>query len=432
MNPRHLPSPLRLDPVPQGAPDALAEAGAKQFRRLLLTVTAAYFTILAVVCLKEYCAYSKIMTQYSDIIYRGLKEWSTLTYYFIWCAISLFAFVASLRKSTVWIAFYICLVLFAETISYLCFFATHLHLYQPPIRALNGRFEPHPFVIAIAHPGSFAGVTHDANHLRTTINEGKVAHPRFIYAFGGSTTYDVGNTDANTWPSQLSRLLGPGFAVENFGVPAFSSMESMTQSLFAFRDSPPVCATYYEGWNDLRDSHVKDLAVDYSNFEYRYLYDGLPLSRPPGFLEAYSLTVAYFLSMFDPPPPAEASGEISDQKDLRLSKLYRDNIRLIAAIGKTFGVRVIFIPQILDYARMTGDTTWRGEPFIKAKDMKKLMGLMNQDMAEAAGESQAYFLGTPLSEHWTDADFLDTGHFSRAGALKFARSIGESLRRICQ
>jgi len=412
-------------------PDAVAEAGARQFRKLLLAVAAVYFSVLAVVCIKEYLSYSKVMIQYPDNLYRGLHEWATLTYYFIWCAISLVAFGASLRKRTVWIAFYICLALFAETISYVCFFATHLRLYQPPVRALNGRFDPHPFVIGIAHPGAFVGVTHDANHRRTTINQGKVAHPRFIYVFGGSTAYDIGNTDANTWPSQLSGLLGPGFDVENLALPSFSSVESMVQSLFAFRDSAPACAIYYQGWNDLRNSHVKDLAVDYTNFEYRNLYDGLPLSRPPGFLDAYSLTVAYFLSMFDPPPPSMASGEISDQKDIRLSKIYRDNVKLIAAIGRTFGVRVIFIPQILDYARMTSNTTWGGEPFIKAKDMKKLMGMMNQDLAAAAGESQAYFLGTPLSENWTDGDFVDTGHFNRAGALKFAQSIAESLRRIC-
>jgi len=414
------------------APESLSESGAKQFRRLLLTVAAAYFVVLAVVCIKEYFAYTKVMAENSEDFYRGLREWATLTYYFIWCAISLLALVASLGKRTVWIAFYVCLVLFAETVSYVCFFATHLRLYQPPLRVLNARFEPHPFVIAIPNPGTFAGVTHDANHRRTTINEGKLAHPRFIYVFGGSTAYDVGNTDANTWPSQLSRLLGPGFDVENLALPAFSSVESMTQSLFAFRDSAPACAIYYQGWNDLRNSHVKDLAVDYSNFEYRNLYDSMPLSRPPGFLEAYSVTVAYFLSLFDPPPPPVASGEVSDQKDLRLSKIYRDNIRLIAAIGETFGVRVIFIPQILDYARMTGSTTWGGEPFIKAKDMKNLMGLMNQDMAEAAGESHAYFLGAPLSENWTDSDFLDMGHFSAAGARKFSLSISESVQKICQ
>ena len=414
------------------APDTVAELGVKQFRRLILATAGIYFAVLAVVCLKEYLHYKDLVAHAGDLLFVGFQEWATFTYYFTWCVISLLALVASLPRRTVWIAFYICVALFAETISYVVFFATHLHLYQAPPRSAQATLDPHPFVLAVAHPGGIPGVTHDANHRRTTINDGKIAHPRLIYAFGGSTTYDIGNTDPNTWPSQLSRQLGSGFEVENYGLPGFSSMESMTQSLFAFRDSPPACAIYYEGWNDLRNSHVRDLAVDYSNFEYPYLYQSIPIMRRPGLLDANSLTIAYFLGLFAPPPPPMASGVVSDQKDTRLSQIYRDNIKLIAAIGKTFGVRVIFIPQILDYDRMTGDTTWRGEPFIKGKDMKKLMGLMNQDLAEAAGESQAYFLGTPLSENWSDADFLDTGHFSRAGALKFARSIGESLRRICQ
>ncbi len=418
----------------QGTPTpvAVAEVGMKQFRRLIQIVAATFFVILALVCIKEYLSYLNAVTYKGHRLYVGLNEWATLTYYFTWCMISLLAFAMALRKHTAWISFYICLLIFAETASYIYFFATRLHLYQAPSRSSQATFDPHPFVLAIPHPGGIEGVTHDANHRRTTINQGKIAHPRLIYVFGGSTAYDIGNTDANTWPSQLSRLLGSGFDVENFAVPGFSSVESMTQSLFAFRDSPPACAVYYQGWNDLRNSHVTDLQVDYSNFEYPYLYTSIPILRRPGFFDAYNLIVAFFLSMFDPPPPPMASGVVSDQKDLRLSKIYRDNIRLIAAIGNTFGVRVIFIPQLLAYSKMTEDTTWRGEPFIKAKDMKKLMGLMNQDMAHAAGESQAYFLGTPLSENWTDSDFLDTGHFGQAGALKFAQSISESLRRICQ
>jgi len=31
----------------------------------------------------------------------------------------------------------------------------------------------------------------------------------------------------------------------------------MIQSLFVFRDIKPVCAVYYEGWNDLQTSHIK-------------------------------------------------------------------------------------------------------------------------------------------------------------------------------
>ena len=120
------------------------------------------------------------------------------------------------------------------------------------------------------------------------------------------------------------------------------------------------------------------------------------------------------------------------EQDLWLSRNYRDNIRLIAAIGKSFGVRVIFIPQILNYAAYAREETPEEVAYIWPKDMQKLMGLMNEDLASAAGQSQAYFLGTPLAEKWEDDDFLDHGHFTRKGSLKFASSIADDVRRICR
>ncbi len=64
--------------------------------------------------------------------------------------------------------------------------------------------------------------------------------------------------------------------------------------------------------------------------------------------------------------------------------------------------------------------------------MKKLLGFMKEDLASAAGQSQAYFMGTPLAENWEDGDFLDHGHFSRRGSMKFAMSIAADVRRICR
>jgi hypothetical protein len=264
------------------------------------------------------------------------------------------------------------------------------------------------------------------------VNEGKVAEPRTIYVFGGSTAYDTGNTDAHTWPSRLSALLGPDFAVENYGVPAFSSLEAMLQSLFVFRDHPPVCALYYEGWNDLRNAHVKGLRNDYSDVELPHITAFLRPSRRQPLLATYSVVFGLLDTIINPPPREPVvTGEISDQPDAQLTQIYRDNMKLIAAIAAQFNVRAIFIPQILNYAQQTGEHT-ADLPFVRAKDTEKLMGALNADLADVAAKSGANFLAAPLSAGWTNDDFVDNGHFNAAGAQKFAASIAEDVRRLCR
>lgn len=373
--------------------EAPAEAGARHFARLVQFLSATYFVVLSVVCIHQYYVYVAVASEaHGKGIYVGMQEWATLTYYLLWLAIS-FVALSGFWKPTVWLSFYMCLALIAETAAYVCFFASHLHLYSPIPARLYERFEPNPFVLALPRPGLFGPANHDLLHRRVTINEGKVSDPKLIYAFGGSTTYGT-DGDAETWPSQLSRLLGPQFAVENYGMLGYSSLENMMESLFAFRDAPPVCALYYEGWNDLKNSHVRDLANDYSNFEYPTMLESLLIGRHPGFLRRNSLFVSYFLSIFEPAPPPMAGGTISDAPDPALSKIYGQNIKLIAAIGATFGVREVFIPQILNYALLTGDSS-KGERFIRAKDMKKLMGLLNRDLASAAAEFRPIFWVRP-------------------------------------
>ncbi len=368
-------------------PNAAAEAGERHFRRLILTLLALSGAITAVLCIYQYWAYIARASDGHSDFYKVAEERAALTYYLIWGWISLLGFAAACSRKTAWLSHCILLLLLAEMAANAYFLATQGHLYRPVAQVMYGRFDPHPFVIAVPHPGVlFPGVTHDPSGRRTTINEGKVANPKLVFVFGGSAAYDVGNTDPDTWPSQLSRLLGANFEVRNLAVPAFSSAEAMTQSLFAFRESRPACALYYEGWNDLRNAHVRDLRVDYSNFEYSYLVEGLYLKRHPSIVESNSLLLSYFMSMFEPRLPPDATGEPSDKEDMRLSGIYRDNIRLIGAIGRVFGVRVIFVPQILNYSKLAKDPSAVGWPFVRAKDMGKLMRLMNQNLAEAAGE----------------------------------------------
>jgi hypothetical protein len=422
-----------MSSTPEPASD-LSQRGLAHFRRLMRILSTVSVATLAVICVVSYVIYlRKIEAAHGQNIYAGIQQKTALAYYLLWLGIALLALAATFQKKFPMLPFYVLLLVFLETASHALYFSLHRHLYEPVPRVLFERFEAHPLLIAVPRPGKFGfGISHDAEHRRTTINEGKVAEPRYIFVFGGSTAYDSGNRDPDTWPSRLSALLGENFAVENYGVPAYSSLENMIQSLFVFRDRPPACAIYYEGWNDLRNSHVKNLRNDYSDMELPHIADFLQPARPRSFLETYSIFFALAGSLFAPPPPAaDVTGEVSDQPDPRLSRIYQDNIELIATIGRRFGVRVIFLPQVLNYAQLTADSA--GElPFVKQKDTKKLMTLLNEDLARAARGSGADFIEAPLSVAWTNDDFMDDGHFNAPGAQKFAQSIVEDVRRICR
>jgi len=127
-------------------------------------------------------------------------------------------------------------------------------------------FIPHPLLQVIPNPGVYGRYSHTDTNTRVTINAGKVSEELLVFAYGGSTTYGVGVSDAETWSSVLSALLGPRYFVENRGVPGYTTVENIIQATFDFRNVQPVCAIYYLGWNDFRNSNLTQLKPDYSDF----------------------------------------------------------------------------------------------------------------------------------------------------------------------
>jgi lysophospholipase L1-like esterase len=106
-------------------------------------------------------------------------------------------------------------------------------------------------------------------------------------------------------------------------------------------------------------------------------------------------------------------------------------MKLIADIGRQFGVKVIFVPEMANYHRLTTDRIRGWLPLVRDKDIKSLLTAMDRDLARAAKESGAAYLGAPLDQDWVDADFTDDVHFSAAGARKFAQSLAPEVASLC-
>jgi lysophospholipase L1-like esterase len=403
------------------------EAGERWFGRLLVGLCLAILCVLGVVAV--------YLVRHPGLprdIYFDLQRRASLVYVGFWAAITLVALIFALMRRTRFIALYVLLLIAAEGGAHAYFYARNGRIYHPTAPILQTRFEPHPLLVGIPHPGVYGPVSHDSSHHRTTWNQGKVADPIRVLTFGGSTTYDIGVPDDATWSSDLSRLLGKDFEVENLGVPGYSSLENLIQSLFVFRDAKVACAIYYVGGNDLRASHVEGLRADYTDFLLPAQVGNLGVGHRPGFLENNMLLLRLAGSIFADRRAGGYSGVSSGEKDPRLSAIFSENMRLIAEIARHFGVKPIFVPQVVNEARLRGDRGSRWMPLIPDKDVKALLDAMNGDLAAAARETGTLYLDAPLRQSWSDSDFVDTGHFSPAGAMKLASAIAPGVADACR
>src|SRR4029077_17144852 len=179
------------------------EIGVARLRRALRTIALVFVVSLIVVSAASFIIYRRELGKVAsgqDDLYAAIKSGTALNYYLIWSGISMFALAATFQERLVWLPFYVVLVIFAEVGGNSYYYMTHHQLFRPLPRVLTERFDAQPILVARPHPGDFGfGITHDSDGRRTTVNEGKVRDPRYVYVFGGSTAYDVATRDRETW-----------------------------------------------------------------------------------------------------------------------------------------------------------------------------------------------------------------------------------------
>ncbi|HEY2889570.1 MAG TPA: hypothetical protein VGJ31_03045 [Dongiaceae bacterium] len=401
--------------------------GERRLRQFLCALDLLAFAAIAAVALYIWRFWPRGHDVYSD-----LQQSASETYLLTWMGVALIAALTALGRRTRLISFALSFLLLMECLAQLYFFSANHHPYHPNAQAILNRFEPHPLLVGIPHPSTFGGLSHDAMHRRTTVNEGKASEARLIYVFGGSLAYDVGVIDSETWASDLSRLLGPRYEVQNYGVPGYGSLEAMIQSLFVFRDVKPACAVYYEGAVDLTLAHAADLSSDYAPDHQAQLLELLGVGyRPSGLANNWLFFQLVERAITSGPKNRPSPIAVSAQQDMRLSQIFTDNMRLIAGIDRHFGVTPILVPQVLnyDFIETHYERWWPGIP---AQAVQPMMHEMNLDLERAAKDSGAVFLDAPLNIHWESGDFLDPMHFSAVGTAKFAQVIAPGIAMNCK
>lgn len=254
-----------------------------------------------------------------------------------------------------------------------------------------------------------------------------------IFVYGGSTTYDASVTQGETWVEHLQADLDNKFTVLNFGVVAHSSEEHVIETAFYQNivGKRPVCAIYYEGWNDVINAHISNLDPAYA--DYHLLLT--PRRKPDLEIAKYSPMMVLLnqaaRDRFDTiPNPAKILGKPPmDGSDEHLEQIFVRNMKTIAAINSSRGIKTIFIGQIINKDYPQGANAWA--PLVKKGGFPALIERFNSLLKDAADSVHAKYVD-PGATNFEHHDFVDYSHFDIPGARKFAALISKDVNSYCQ
>ncbi|GEP53266.1 SGNH/GDSL hydrolase family protein [Reyranella soli] len=260
-----------------------------------------------------------------------------------------------------------------------------------------------------------------------------------IALFGGSTTYDVGGGEGETWGDRLEQLLGADrFAVINHGMLGYSTAEHVIQTAFYERTYgvPPRCAIYYVGWNDLRNSHVRNLDPGYADFHLPGQIDNLEVRRLRQSYVSFSpllMLVRHFLVLgVDTARAADRhSGQIDSAPDPAMEAIFLRNVRTISAINDQRGIKALWMGQVMNHRRLLAGDSWGWVPFLHAQDVSTLMLRLN-DLLKHEAEALGDIYVDIAPQAFASDDFIDDGHFTPSGSRKFAERLAPAVASACR
>ncbi len=314
-----------------------------------------------------------------------------------------------------------------------------LFLDQAPLH--SRLFEIHPYLVARPRASVVVDegdkkITTTPLHTRWTGADIQGQDRIQIAVLGGSTTFCTGVTDADSWPALLQQELGDGFAVINYGVPGYSTVENIIQMALLVPEQRPQFVIFFEGWNDISNYHEPDTGPDYYGHGMRqYSNLGLPVL---GQQRKWQLAGSFLATIWLVEQmkkrfwhPKRRSVKLFDTPDPFVDKLYMRNLQTLKLLAEHIGARAVFVPQLLDYDRFADKNAshWWTE-HIRNGALPDLMARFNDRLLQvcSSGEENCKVLDEVLKQRWYADDFIDEGHFSRKGNIRFAGLVADCIR----
>lgn len=255
-----------------------------------------------------------------------------------------------------------------------------------------------------------------------------------IFAYGGSTTYDPGVTQGETWVEDLQSDLKNKYTILNWGSGGYSTVEDLLQTAF-YQDiagKKPVCAVYLVGYNDMDEAHIEHLDSAYADFHLLRLAE----RRDTLFLAQFSplllLTNALAVKRFDSiPVDHEPVGQSPVAgRDKRLEAVFTEHIKTIAAINKARDIKTIFIGQVFNRS-WPANAPEKFLPLVRGQDIPLLVERFTSILKDTAALIGVKYID-PGIENFVGSDFVDSVHFAARGSRKFAALLSEQVGDYCK
>lgn len=252
-----------------------------------------------------------------------------------------------------------------------------------------------------------------------------------IACIGGSTTFCTGLNDEDSWPALLQKKLGDCYAVVNYGVPAYNTVENLIQMALYVPEIKPKYVIVHQGANDIYNYYQPNNYPDY--YEHgEHLMPMALLARPKQVTDFEKLRKGSGIfwivdNIHDRIYPPELP-HLHNKPDEIVDRLYIRNTTNILTLADNMGAKTIMIGQVMN----PHFNDWRHEPWsprVKPDLILPYTWRINAITDSICRtDSNCTFLSLMDSITWQPNHFWDVMHVTKEGSELFADKVADVVR----
>jgi hypothetical protein len=297
---------------------------------------------------------------------------------------------------------------------------------KPGVR--NPTYIPHPHLVYTGNPKAKHNRDGFLGRNRTLEKQPNTVR---VACLGGSTTYGIYN-----WPRQLRVLLnddsdtdGRSYEVFNFGLPGYTSLESLVNLAINVQDYEIDILVIHHALNDLMPRLYPEMERDYRHFRKIYRPIG-PVER---FLTGHSALFVFTskrlgrrfsladvsMTVNDPNPGNPFQPDSLNPN----TRIFRRNLETIVSLARSTGMQPVLttMPYSLDPAKLPA--FWAISHEVKVTGMRE----HNAIIREIAAERDVLLVDLDREMTGRESYFIDHIHCDGTGRIKKAELIRAAL-----